>query len=1035
MKTQKGTLLLLFLFTSISYAFSQKNISGTVVDAATKEPIIGASIRVKDTTTGTTTNFDGNFTLTVNNDAAELSISYVGFYTQDVAIGDRTSFFIELSEEAVELDQFIVIGYGVQKKSDLTGAVSSINTEDIRNMPTTNVAQALQGKAAGVEIVQNSGSPGASTSIRIRGAGTINDSDPLYIVDGIPMDNINFLASDDIASIEILKDAASSAIYGSRAANGVVLVTTRTGSDSAKPTISFNTYLGWQEAWRAPNVMSKDQYIYFQDYAKNIYSRTELNSDGVLAVRPDNLSLLEGGTNWWDDITRRGFMQKYSLSVTGGSKNVNYYVSGNYMGTEGIVNRSDYDRFNLLGKINAKLSENISIGLNMNYSRENRSVVEEDGRYGVVKQSLLFNPLVQAIDSYGQYTWDTPIEKIRRAVYRNNKDNFIGQFTFDWKIINDLFFNSRASITGYNSLNNHFNRYNLSEETVNDNRHNVKREYSKQTNVSWDNILTYAKSFNNTHNLSIMVGQTLETSNYETFNADGYGMGGYNDGYNAMDYAHLEKNTSGYSTAWRSFGLLGRVSYDYKSKYLFQANFRADASSRFSKNRWGYFPSASIGWKISGEEFMQDVRWLSLLKVRAGWGQLGNNRVGDFAYGTYVKSDGYYLYGAVNPTIKEAMSIKQIGNTDITWERTQSMNIALDFNMFSNRFSSSVDFFTKDTKDMLIAVPLNYYNGFDNGAIPMQNAGSVNNKGFEVQVSWKDQIGKFKYEVGGNISHIRNKVTSLGEANEPIYGGEIYELGFVNKTEVGLPIGAFYGWKTAGIIQEGEDISGLPTFQTDYAFSPGDMKFVDINGDGIIDDADKTYLGSPHPSLYYGFNVNLEYYGFDLSLFFQGVYGNKIYNATRYHLYSFDNLDNITNVTGDYMDVVWRGTPTDPTTSYRSNWAANPGGTVPAPNTNGTIRDFNFRNSDFYVEDGSYLRLKNVQLGYNFIPKVCAKMHISSLRIYASVTNLFTFTKYTGLDPEIGKTLDQESNNLYLGIDQGSYPQARSYTFGLIVDL
>lgn len=1039
MNMRKRVLLLLLFFSGIVSAFAQKEITGTVVDQASQEPIIGASVLVKGTTNGIVTDFDGNFKLKVDNpQSAELVVSYMGYLSVTIPVGSRANFKIELKEDLVMLDQVVVIGYGVQKKSDLTGAVSSVSTDDIRNMPTTNVAQALQGKAAGVEIVQNSGSPGAATSIRIRGAGTVNDSDPLYIVDGTPVDNINFLASDDIASIEILKDAASSAIYGSRAANGVVLLTTRSGAEGTKPQISFNTYVGWQEAWRNPDIMSKDEYIYFQDYAQNKYARTQLNPDGGLSVRDDNLALLEGGSNWWDEITRKGVMQKYSLSVSGGSKNINYYVSGNYMNSQGIVKRSEYDRFNILGKVNAKLSKTVSIGLNISYSRENRDVVEEDGKYGVVKQALIFNPLSQTINSYGEYIWDTPVEKIRRAVYENKKDILLAQFNFNWNILPSLTFNSRASINTNNSVNEHFNRYNLSEMVVNDNKHEIKREQSQGTVIGWDNILTFSKTFADVHNFSVMAGQTMEISDYETLNAYGYGNGGYGEGYDALDFAQLGKNVWGYGTYWRAFGFVGRLSYDYKSKYLFQSNFRADGSSRFTKNRWGYFPSVSVGWKISGEDFMKDIDWISLLKIRAGWGQLGNNRVGDFAYATYVKSDGYYVYGAVNPTIKEAMSIKQIGNPDITWERTQSTNIAIDFNLFNNRLSSSIDFFQKKTKDMLIAVPVAYYYGFDQrvspSAIPMQNAGGVKNTGFEIQLSWKDQIGKFKYEVGGNITHVKNEVTSLGEKGEPIYGGNIDELGYTNKTMVGLPIGAFYGWKTAGIIQEGEDISNLATFKTDYAFGPGDMKFVDVNGDGVIDDADKTYLGSPHPSFYYGFNLNFEYAGFDLGLFFQGVYGNKIYNATRYYLYSTYDRGGISNVAGDYMENVWRGTPTDPSTDYRSNWAANPNGNIPAPNTNSTIRDFNFRNSDFYLEDGSYLRLKNIQLGYNFTPKVCSKIGINSLRLYGSVTNLLTFTKYKGLDPEIGKSLGQESNNLYLGIDEGRYPQARTYTFGLIMN-
>ena len=1033
-KMKKILLLFLVLVSAVS-AFSQKDVSGKVIDLFTKEPIIGASVLIQGTSIGTITDIDGNFKLKTVPSNSKLVVTYIGYSKNILTFSGKTNIVIEIKENATELEQVVVIGYGVQRKSDLTGAVSSIKSDDIRNLPTTNVVQALQGKAAGVEIVQNSGSPGAATSIRIRGAGTINNSDPLYIVDGMPMENISYLAPDDIASIEILKDAASCAIYGSRAANGVVLVTTRSGSDSLKPQILLNTYFGWQEAWSKPNIMSKDDFVYYQDYALNLYKNTQRKPDGTLSVREDQQLKINNGSNWWDEISRKGFMQKNSLSVAGGSKKINYYASANFMGTDGIIDRSSYDRFNISGKINVNLTKTISMGLNMSYSRELRSVVEEDGQYGVVKQSLIGNPLDPTINSYGEYIWNTPVEKIRRATYGSTNEMLLAQFNLNWEIIPSLMFNTRASINSSNSLDNRFGRYNQSELVVGENSHTIRRDLAKSTNLSWDNILTYSKVFNTIHNFSAMVGQTMEISDYENLSVSGSGIGGYNEEYNAIDFANLGKNSWGSSTGWRALGFLGRLSYDYKSKYLIQTNCRIDGSSRFTNNRWGFFPSVSAGWKLTGEDFMKDVKWLSMLKLRVGWGQLGNNRVGNFAYGTYVQSDGFYNYGVTNPTLKEAMSVKQIGNPNIKWERTESVNFAVDFNALNNRFFSTFDFFIKDTRDMLIAVPLPLYNGYNKDGIPLQNAGSVNNIGLELQLGWRDQIGKVKFEVSGNLTHVKNKVTSLGVSNDPIYGGNVAELGFTNKTMIDAPIGAFYGWKTAGIIQEGEDISKLATFKTEHLFGPGDMKFVDINKDGVIDDADKTFLGSPHPAIFYGFNANISYAGFDLNMFFQGVYGNKIYNATRNYTYGkISNGQAGYNVSGDYYENVWRGTPGDPSVNFRSNWAANPGGTIPAPNTNSVIRDFNFRNSDMYIEDGSYIRLKTLQLGYNIDSKLCSNIGITSLKIYASTNNLLTFTSYSGLDPEVGKSLGQEANNLYLGIDEGSYPQARSFTFGMILD-
>lgn len=1015
---------------TVTSMLAQRTITGLVEDSQTKEPVMGASVAVKGTAKGAITDLDGKFSLSVP-DGATLTVSFVGYTSKNLVLGDKNDLVIDLIEKSFSINEVVVIGYGVQKKSDLTGSVSSVNAEDLRNIPTSNVAQALQGKAAGIEVVQNSGSPGASTSVKIRGTGTVNNTDPLYIVDGVPLDDINFLSSDDIQSLEVLKDAASCAIYGSRAANGVVLITTKSGVESAKPKISVNIYSGWQECWKNPDLMSKENFPYFEDYADNLYKKTVLGSDGKLAINDAYASMVTAGTDWWNTVTRKGLMQKYAISASGGSKNMNYYISGNYQKTDGIIKSSNYDKKNVVGKINANLSKAVSIGLNVNYSYEARTVIDESSDWSVVKRALLFSPLVPTYDSYGEYIYGTPLDVLRRDTYKSGKDNFLAQFTLDWTILKNLKFNTRASMTKYDELNKTFKVGTTSDMILGSNSYTVVRVDSKNTDLSLDNILTYANTFNEKHNLSVMIGQTMESNSYETFTASGDGYGGYNSGYNSLNFTGYSTGVSGYSNGWRSLSFMSRLSYDYEGKYLFQSNFRADGSSRFAKKRWGFFPSFSLGWKVTSENFMKNLDWISFLKLRGGWGQLGNNRIGTNVYGTYVQSGGYYVYGETNKTLQQAMSIAQVGNENVTWERTQSLDFGFDLNLFNNKISTSFDWFTKDTKDMLLSIPLAYYNGYS--STPVQNAGSVNNKGFELQITWKDHIGKLKYEIGGNITHIKNKVTSLGKNNDPVSGGNTSQLGYLNKTVVGAPIGAFYGWKTDGIIQDGEDVSKLATFKTNYTFGAGDRKYVDINGDGVIDDNDKTFLGSPNPSLYYGFNLNFQYGGFDLSLSFQGVAGNKIYNATKYYLYSDMAVNGYTsNVYANYWDKVFR--PTDNTTDYRSNWAANPTGNVPTPNTNSTIDGFNFRNSDFYIEDGSYLRLKNLQLGYTFPSKMLQKFHFNSLRIYASATNLLTFTKYSGLDPEIGKTLDQESNNLYMGIDQGSYPQARTYTFGLIFD-
>ena len=1043
----KGLLLMLMLFLSVP-AYSQV-VKGKVLDKNSNEPIIGASVQVKGTNIGTMTDIEGEFELNVKNGNATLQVSYIGYTTAVQPLEGKKSITILLKESITELEDVVVIGYGVQKKSDLTGAIASVNAEDIASLPATNVMHAIQGKAAGVEIVQNSGAPGASSTVRIRGMGTINNSDPLYVVDGIPMDNIDYLSADDIESIEILKDASSAAIYGSRAANGVVLVVTKSGKNSEKNVnITFNTYLGWQESWKNPGVMNKEEFAYFSDFVNNLNIISNVDESGKMHIKPETKDLISNGVDWWDELSRSALMQKYNLSLYGGSDKLNYYVSANLQNTDGLIKESNYERKSFNGKLNAKLAKNVTFGTNLTYAREDRRVVSE-GTWGVIKTAINYNPLVPIYDQNESYNWTTPVENLRRTTYDTFNNTFIGQVTLDWEIIKGLKFSTRASYSNYSSDAEQFNRYNTNPEIVGSIRYDVKRQPTTTDNVSWDNILTYTNSWND-HNLSVMVGHTMETCTMKRTYASGTGYGGYDDEYNALNFAQFAQSTSGYSSAWTALGFLGRVNYDFKNRYLLQVNFRADGSSRFAKkNRWGYFPSVSVGWKINSESFMKDVDWISLLKLRAGWGQLGNNRIGNNAYCTYVgQQNATYIYGLGMPSLQPGMSVSSYGNPDILWERTQSTSVGLDFNVLSNRISTSIDYFVKDTHDMLVAVPIVYSAGYT--STPMQNAGSVRNRGWEFQVSYKDHFGDFSFELSGNLTKVKNEVTALGGNNDAIYGGNLgspNSLGYVNKTIVGAPIACFYGWKTDGIMSEADfDANGkpiVPVFATGSTYAPGDMKFVDVNRDGKIDDNDRTFIGDQNPDFYYGFNVNMAYKGFDLSMFFQGVAGNEIYDVTRYFRYSqvsysggWDNLNYLgySNVSKDYFDKVWRPTPDPSNPQYRDNWGANPGGTVPMPSSDGTKSQQNFRNSDFYVQDGSYLRLKNLQLGYTFPKKWVNKLSLINVKIYASVSNVFTITDYDGLDPEVGKTTGQESNNLYLGIDQGVYPQARTYMYGLIID-
>jgi len=1052
----KNNILFIILLLFVGYSSLIAQIGGKVIDYKTKEPIIGANVQIAGTTTGDITDVNGNFTIATSEKSVEVEITYIGYVSQKLTLTAGNNPVVELKENAQVLDEVVVIGYGVQKKSDLTGAIASVKATDIQKIPTSTLAQALQGQAAGVEVVRSSGSPGSGTSIRIRGLGTINNSEPLYIVDGLPLDNIDFLSPDDIASIEILKDAASAAIYGSRAANGVVLITTKKGQASSHPIINFNIYYGSQSVAKGPSILSKDQYAYFEDYVQNLPAATDPTDatpfpsspvQPTWALRQSTIDQVNKSVNYWDYIIRpKSPMFKANLSVSGGTQNFNYYISGGIYNDNGIIKESGYQRKNINVKVNTQIIKNLSLGANISYTREDKTNIYQ-GNWGVVQTAINYDPLIPIYTPTGDYTWTTPIEVLRRTTYDSWQNTLLGQINLEWDIAKGLKFTSQAGESMLSSDDDQFRIYNQNVNnttTSTDQNYNVQRDPSTTNHFNWDNILNYVNSFGK-NNVNIMVGQSAEAATINKYSITASGWGGYDPSLDAYNFAKYSISANGTTEGWAVLSFLGRLSYDYDNKYLLQVNFREDGSSRFAPaNRWGAFPSVSLGWKLSGEKFMESIKWISFMKVRAGWGMLGNNNIGNFTYRSLVGAPGNYIYGTGFPSLQPSFSAWQFGNPEIIWEKTDSKGVGLDLNLFNNRFSSSYDFFIKNTNDMLNAIPIPFMTGIPNN--PMQNTSSVKNTGAEIQANWQDKIGDFRYSLGGNVTFVKNRVTSLGAQENPIWGGSLgtpTPLGYVTRTIVGAPIGAFYGWKTDGLMQPG-DFSDqgnalIPTFASTKKFQPGDMKFVDVNKDGIIDSNDETYLGSPLPDLYYGFNINLGYKDFDLSLFFQGVAGNKIYNVMKLFKYSSIQYDggwttsNYSNVASDYFLKVYR--PATPTGTFRDYFGANSNGTVPIPNNDPIMDKINFSNSDFYLEDGSYLRLKNIQLSYTLPKKICQRTKIiSNCRAYITISNLLTITKYTGLDPEVGGISAPGQGNLSNGIDLGVYPQSKTYMVGASID-
>ena len=1031
----KNRLFILFYFLGVVFwANAQVNltVNGVVVDSKTGESIIGASVIEEGTTNGTVTNIDGEFTLKIKKES-KIIISSIGYSSVELKpqAGLNT---VKLIEKATALNDLIVIGYGVQKKSDVTGAISSVSAKEISSVPVSSAVQALQGKAAGVQVVQNTGAPGSGTTIKIRGTGTVNNSDPLYVVDGFIVDDISNLNPADISNIEIMKDAASCSIYGARSANGVVLVTTKTG-ESGKVKINFDTYAGVSNPWKVIQVMDAGNFGLMRDYVEGksnysadgqlYYSKNattgELYYDAAKFQRIDSLKR-NSPSSWWDAVTQTGIKQQYNLSVSGGNDANKYMISTNYYSEKGIVKTSDYGRFTTRINLSNKIAKWLTLNTSLSYTNENRDIVPE-GQDGVLKRSLNQNPLVFTYNTAGYYTEDHPIAMLARNHNNFTSDNLsvnadlmakiTKSLTYQFKVSSISAFTNQKKFTEVQKLNEDF--------TMPTDLTTIQKWNSNSNKVEINNILTYNLS-KEKHELNATVGQTLELYSINSEYAVKKGTSANEDYLWYLSSGYIGDKVTETPREWSAIGLLGRVNYSYDDKYLLQLNFRTDASSIFSAaNRWGYFPSFSLGWKFSNESFFKGVNWLSMGKLRFGWGQLGNNRIGEYARNTLIYNNYNYSYGSGNHILYPGATATTLGNENIRWEKTESTNIGLDLGFLKNKFTVTVEYFDRLTSDMLLSVPVVVSAGLVSA--PMVNAGSVSNYGMELNLNYKGNIQKLKYEIGFNTSYIRNKVTSLGTGNEPIYGAYVSETSisaFVTKTEVGRPIGCFYGYITDGIFNSAEEVA--QSAQNDGVTKAGDFRFKDLNNDGKITAEDRTYIGSPHPDFVFGAPISVSYKNFELNMFFQGQYGNKIFNVMEYYLNSAHGTG---NVYADIRTRHWAGTEV----ASRSFFPANLNGTI--PDLDAADLPKNFRASDFYVKDGSYLRLKTITLNYNFPESICKSIKLNSLSAYIGGLNVLTFTKYTGLDPEIGKNIGSEDNNLYMGVDHGNYPQARTFTFGI----
>jgi TonB-linked SusC/RagA family outer membrane protein len=1012
-----------------------RTVTGTIRDAAQNTPLIGATIQIRGTTLGTVTDIDGNFELTIPEGSEILVFSYVGYISQEVEIGERSNFEIQLQEDIQRLDEVVVIGYGTQKKTDLTGAVATVSGDELARESVAGLDQALQGRAAGVHVTQSSGRPGAPINVTIRGVGTVNNTEPLYVVDGIPMTNNDILSisPNDIESMSILKDASATAIYGSRAANGVVMITTKRG-EAGRIRVNFSAYAGVSNMYKVPEMLNTVQYIQLAD---SMYAAADLVPEAV--YRDSNV--IKNNTDWIDQITRQGSMQNYHLLVSGGSENSNFSVSGGYFNQEGIVIKSSLTRYTLRANADFKVGQRFRTGTSLSVAR----IRQDPTGGGSFRSAYLTAPFLPVYDStnLGGYAQPSALttgisdypNELANIMMRNLKNtttrlvaSVYGEYEFfkgfSYKVNLGAVQNASRNYSYVRAYNN--GNASVKYPSVSDTyRHNYK--------LMIDNLLTYKRTFGR-HDLSVLVGHNAETNFGESMGVTVEDVPELFSNVGNWAYVEREDGTNnlpnisgGDGTSYRLISYFGRVIYNFDNRYYFTGSIRRDGSSRFGpENKWGTFPSFAGSWRISNESFFQTVPVINDLKLRAGWGQTGNQEIANFAYLAFLETGDHSpaVFG-VNQTLRYgAAPLNVYPNSAIKWEATTQMNVGVDIALLENRILTTVDYFIKNTDDMLVKIPIPATAGYHNNADPYQNIGKVQNRGFEFSATYRKREGRFNYDITANAATIRNEVISLG-------GGEaLWNSGLRTKTEEGYTIGSFFGFVSDGIFQSQEEVAShaVQTPGDDPATStaPGDIRFKDLNGNGRIDsdNSDKTHIGKSIPSLVFGMNFNIYYMGFDLSIFMQGVQGINIYNNAA-------RLVNLpSNIPGEYVkDPNKWVSVMDYWTPYNTS-ADKPRAIVTDPNNNSRI-------SDWWLEDGSYLRFKNVQLGYSIPASLLEKVNMSSFRIYIAAQNLFTFTRYTGLDPEVG-TVDHTTNvgapTLNVGVDDGIYPQARTFSVGIQVD-
>ena len=1041
------SVLFLLSFTLAAVYAQNIQIKGTVVSGTDNEPLPGVNVVVKgNTSTGTITDFNGTFTLSAPADAI-LSISYIGFKSQEIAVKGHKDIKIVLQEDSETLDEVVVVGYGVQKKSVVTASIAKVSADDLASTAPVRMDNALKGLASGVTVTSSSGQPGAAAQIRVRGVGTIRTengaADPLYIVDGMPLEGgLDYLNPNDIASIEVLKDAASGAVYGARAANGVILVTTKTGK-IGKTKVTYDFSYGWQSAWKKRDVLNASEYAL-------MINEGAINA-GIAPKFSDPYSYGQG-TNWQDEVFNNNApMMNHQVSVSGASEKVNYLFSLGFYTQDGIVggnfDRSNYERLTLRSNTQYTLFDeskernwlnSLKVTSNLSYARIKSTNFDDNSTWGTpLGSALALSPILNVydeteeaikaqFDKYGttaEYTpvydprngklfsipgefgeMSNPIAKLSLPGDKHWSHKFVANFSAELQLWDNLKFKTSygadLSFWGYDSYRPLY--YLRSGESS-----TQSSAYSrKEDGTVWqlENVLMYDKSIDK-HSFSVLLGQSAKKSSGSYLYGSRNNITNYSRPYIDASTglaANADRDAAGAPSVDATLAsIFARASYNYDERYMMQVTVRRDGSSRFGpNNHYAVFPSFSLGWNLTNEKFMNKrPNWLTTTKIRLSWGKNGNENIGNFKYTVLTSPGNNAIFGSSENVIN-GVKASGLANPDLKWEESEQLDFGLDFGFFNNALTFTADYYKKKTNGMLMEMNIPFYVG---EAKPIGNVGKMENSGIELEAAYKFRVSDWNFRVSANASYLKNKLIEYGNESGWENLDSFQGTGDISRAENGKPFPFFYGYKTAGIFQNTDEVKAYKNDKGELlqpTAVPGDVRFVDVDGNGIIDANDRTDIGKGMPDWTFGFNLGVSWKNFDLNMMWQGTAGNDIYDATR-------RTDIATSNLPSWMLNRWTGEGT----SNR----------IPRFVQGDNV---NWQSSDLYVYDGSYLRLKNIQLGYTLPAALTQKVFISSLRFYVAAENLFTFTKYHGFDPEIS------SGGTSLGIDYGVYPQARVWTIG-----